>query len=125
MPYKDPYKNTEDYQKTEMVCTARERAKKKNLETNIDTAYIKRIWPKDNKCPALGTKFKRGKKDTGPVDTSPSLDRIIPERGYVKGNVQIISNLANKIKNNATPDQVLSVGNYLKKILENNNEETV
>jgi hypothetical protein len=36
------------------------------------------------------------------------LDKIIPELGYVKGNVRIISTLANTMKSNATKDQLLT-----------------
>ena len=40
-------------------------------------------------------------------DTSPTLDKIIPERGYVKGNVQVISHKANSMKRNASLDELL------------------
>ena len=36
------------------------------------------------------------------------MDKIIPELGYVKGNVRIISTLANTMKSNATKDQLLT-----------------
>ena len=39
---------------------AKQRAKKKGLEYNLDEEYIKEIWPTNNKCPILGIKFKRG-----------------------------------------------------------------
>jgi hypothetical protein len=90
-----------------------------NLPSNIDSTYIKNIWPSDNKCPALGIEFKKGRGK--PIDSSPSLDRILPELGYIKGNVQIISMLANQIMSNATPDQVIQVGEYFKKITEEKN----
>jgi len=94
--------------------SAREKAKKLGLDYNIDPEYIKNIWPKDNKCPALGIYLKKGKN--GGSNHSPSLDRIIPELGYIKGNVQIVCNLANKIMSNATPDQIIMVGEYFKNI---------
>ena len=47
---------------------------------------------------------------------SPSIDKIIAEQGYVKGNVQWISHIANMIKTNATPDQIIQVGMYLKRM---------
>jgi hypothetical protein len=37
-----------------------------------------------------------------PTDNSPSLDKIIPSLGYVRGNVQVISQRANSIKRDAT-----------------------
>lgn len=56
-------------------------------------------------CPLLGIKltFVVGE---GRLDSTMSLDRIIPELGYVKGNVRILSDLANRMKNSATPEQL-------------------
>lgn len=46
-------------------------------------------------CPVLGIPLEIG----GPRSpNSPSLDRIIPSRGYVSGNVRVISDLANRFK---------------------------
>ena len=36
---------------------------------------------------------------------SPSLDRIVPELGYVKGNIRVISNRANHLKSDATLEE--------------------
>lgn len=41
------------------------------------------------------------------TDSSPSLDKIIPELGYVVGNIQVISKLANNMKTNASVDQLV------------------
>lgn len=48
------------------------------------------------------------------TDNSPNLDRIVPKLGYVKGNVHVISFLANRIKSNATPEQLMKVALYFK-----------
>jgi len=52
-------------------------------------------------CPVLGIKLRPNNK-AGPLDTSPSLDRIIPALGYTKTNVRIISNRANRLRSDAT-----------------------
>jgi len=53
-------------------------------------------------CPYLQVPFI-------PLDSrlSYSLDRIDSTQGYVKGNVQVISRLANKMKNDATKEELL------------------
>ena len=109
---------------TWMTSGAKKRAENKNIPFNINKEYVKKIWPKDNKCPALNIEFNRGVKKT--IDSSPSLDRIVPELGYIKGNVQIISMLANRIMTSATPEQVMSVAKYYEKITEGvDNEEKI
>jgi hypothetical protein len=50
-------------------------------------------------------RFNRGKGSGGKAD-SISIDRIDNERGYVRGNVQIVSHLANGMKSTATVDQL-------------------
>jgi hypothetical protein len=97
-----------------MCCTSKVRAKQKNLPFNLSTEYLKEIWPEDNKCPALGITMKKG--DFCVTDHSPTLDRIIPELGYTKGNVQVVSALANRIMSDATVDQVMAVAKHYEKI---------
>lgn len=55
-------------------------------------------------CPILGLKLEYGLDRI--EDYSPSLDRIIPELGYVRGNIQVLSNLANRMKSNASAEQL-------------------
>jgi len=40
------------------------------------------------------------------MDNSPSLDKLIPELGYVKGNITVMSVRANRIKNDATRQEI-------------------
>lgn len=40
------------------------------------------------------------------LNPKPSLDKIIPKLGYVKGNVWVVSNKANRIKSNATIEEL-------------------
>jgi hypothetical protein len=62
--------------------------------------------PIPSNCPVLGIPLKHNLGAHGAAPTSPSLDRIVPERGYVPGNVQWISYKANVMKHNATPDEL-------------------
>lgn len=91
-----------------MFNTAKRRAKDKGVDFNLDISDI--VIP--SVCPVLGIPLaaKRGCVDPA----SPSLDRIIPSKGYVKGNVQVISHRANSIKSNATIEEVEMVLNYMK-----------
>jgi hypothetical protein len=41
-------------------------------------------------------------------DFSPSIDRIDSTKGYIKDNIQVLSFLGNRMKNSATPDQLLT-----------------
>lgn len=61
-------------------------------------------------CPVFGTKFI-----VGDYNLTASVDRITPSLGYVKGNIRIISNKANRIRNNVTSDDLITVANWLKK----------
>ena len=53
-------------------------------------------------CPYMKTSFIMGDKQF-----AASLDRIDSCKGYVKGNIQVISYLANRMKSNATIEQLI------------------
>ena len=80
-----------------------DRAKYRNkFEMDITHKDIYDIWPIDNKCPIMQIEFICGE----PRKNSPSLDRIDPTKGYVPDNIQIISALANRMKQDATPEEL-------------------
>lgn len=54
-------------------------------------------------CPVLGIPIVLGQRRS---DNSPSLDRLMPERGYVPGNVRVISDKANRLKGDRTLSQL-------------------
>ena len=60
-------------------------------------------------------KFGGGDKNDA-KDNSPSLDRIDPNIGYVKGNVHWISNRVNRMKSDQTLEMVIKLGNWAEKI---------
>lgn len=65
-------------------------------------AYIKSIAP--DRCPVFGKRFTE--RGSGLDRWSPSVDKIDPKRGYVKGNIQVISVLANCMKRDATRSEL-------------------
>lgn len=86
----------------------KKRAKKRGIPFEIEVSDI--IIPKV--CPILGIELSFG---IGSVhDASPSLDRIIPEKGYVKGNCFIISSKANRMKQENTLETLEKIVAYIK-----------
>ena len=91
-----------------MYTAAKYRAEQRGIEFNLDIEDI--IIP--DKCPILECEFVYGTSDN--YDYSPSLDRIDNSKGYIKGNVQVISTKANKMKNSATFEELK---NFCKNVL--------
>jgi len=84
-----------------MLKEAKRRAKKLGVDFNLTVSDI--VFP--THCPVLGIPLSTI-INMANRDTAPSLDRTIPEFGYVKGNVQVISFRANRIKNDATFEEI-------------------
>lgn len=64
-------------------------------------------------CPVLGIKLNFNNSSSN-KDDSPSLDRINPSLGYTKNNIAVISMKANRIKNDATLDELQRVVTWLR-----------
>ena len=47
---------------------------------------------------------------------SPSLDRMDNSKGYVKGNVQVISHKANSMKFSASKDELLKFAEWVMRV---------
>lgn len=101
-----------NFYKRDLLNHIRYRAKKKNIPFDIDVNDIN--IPEF--CPILGYKLKYNTKRGSP--DSPSIDRIIPEKGYTKGNIVVISTRANIIKNNASLFEIEQIYKYFKKVIE-------
>ena len=93
-----------------MWWRAKKRSEKKKIDFSIDLSDIK--IPEF--CPVFGFKFEIS-EGKGPSDKSPSLDRIDSNKGYVKGNVQVISFKANRIKTDCDSKDIEKVLKFLKK----------
>jgi hypothetical protein len=92
-----------------MFRGAKQRSKNKNIPFDIDIDYINSIIP--THCPILKIELINGTDVFH--DNSLSLDRIIPSKGYVKGNVCVISDRANRLKRDATLEELKSLVYYL------------
>jgi hypothetical protein len=97
------------------VSSAKGRAKRAGIPFDIVVTDL--AWP--THCPALGIEldYSLGTKGSGSRSNSPSLDRVIPSLGYVKGNVIVVSQLANAIKTNATVEQIERVAAFYRQFI--------
>ena len=96
---------------------AERRAKQKKVPFDLSAEYLEEIFPKDNLCPVFGLSLEwGGGSDEASRDNSPSLDRIVPELGYVEGNVVWISNRANILKRDATWEELQRVAEWLRSV---------
>jgi hypothetical protein len=94
-----------------LLSAARDRAKQKGLSCTITAEDI--IIPEF--CPVLGLKLDRNARRGKKVNAAPSLDRIDNAKGYIKGNVEVISWRANNLKRDATAEELEAVATYIRK----------
>ncbi len=87
----------------QMLRSAKHRAKRDNLPFDLELSDL--VMP--DVCPILGITLASNAGNGGVAHGSPSLDKVVPELGYVKGNVQIVSNLANLVKSDTSPEQMI------------------
>lgn len=74
-------------------------------------AYVQGIAP--THCPVFGKRFEDGGQGFHPW--SPSIDKRDPRKGYVRGNIQVISMYANAMKRNATPKELRQFAEWVLK----------
>lgn len=101
-----------------MLNRARARAKKYGWEFNIDESDI--VIP--THCPLLGIELFIAEGRKSCKENSASLDRIDPNKGYVKGNILVMSHKANTMKSNATPQEILQLATNLIKYITSEKE---
>lgn len=91
-----------------LVNRAKHRAFEKGLAFDITEEDVEL----PERCPVLKIPITvvrgQGRRQDG-----PSLDRIDPTNGYIKGNVWIISDLANRMKQDATVTQLKAFSEWV------------
>ena len=96
--------------KAKLLKRARYRAKKKGqpFDLELDDITI------SSYCPILGIPLHVNEGLIGGRDNSPTLDRKSNDLGYVKGNVWVISQLANQMKSNASAEHLKAFSKWIK-----------
>ena len=88
-------------------------AKTRGIEFNLDAKYLESIWT--GVCPVLGLALNMPMKDAkgrGSLNTA-HLDRFDPKKGYIKGSVAWVSGRANRIKYDATLEELKSLVSWM------------
>lgn len=87
------------------------RAKTLGVPCDIDASWLRANMP--THCPVLGIELKRRLTRGDNAHTAPTVDRLDPALGYVRGNIHIISRRANNIKSDATVDEIKRVAQWV------------
>lgn len=91
----------------------RTRAKSLGLDFNLTPEYLESIWT--GVCPVLNDTIylsERSRTD----EFVAELDRFIPSKGYIIGNVHFLSRKANRLKNNVTTKELQQLINWMNNI---------
>lgn len=86
---------------------ARGRATRCNIPFDLDISDV--IVP--THCPILGIELIVSKAKRN--ENSPSLDKIDNSKGYVKGNVQVVSWRANRLKGDGSRDEHKKIAKWM------------
>jgi len=95
--------------------TAKYRAKAKNIPFSLQLSDISVPLV----CPILGIPLAISKGVL--KDNSPSIDRVYPDKGYVPGNILIVSFKANRLKNELNPEELVKLGLRFRELWESAN----
>lgn len=94
-----------------LLIDAKKRAKQKNLDFTIDVNNPGIQIPEF--CPVLNIPlFTKRDGTPGGGPNSPSIDRIDNTKGYVPGNIIVVSNRANSLKKDASLNELIQVVNF-------------
>lgn len=98
------------------ACRAKFRQKKANSKREEWTiTFGELVWP--THCPVLGIELDYFSEIR--VENSVSFDRIDSQKGYITGNVKIISWRANRIKNDGTAEEHRKIAEYIQESTKN------
>ena len=104
----------------QLIYNFKKRAKLAGVPFDLEPQDIKnKLNLTNTKCPVLGVNMEISKLGSKNNDLTPSIDRIDPKKGYVKDNIIVVSMRANRIKNDATVDEIRKVADFYENLLIN------
>jgi hypothetical protein len=108
---KERYNNHRTNSWFKLKCTrARSRSQHIRIPFDLTPEYLESIWT--GFCPVTGIELLQDVERTHPQ--LAEIDRMIPELGYVQGNVTFMSTRMNRLKNDATLNELQSLCDWLK-----------
>ena len=105
-------RRNEDYFKS-YCSTKKAECKKKSYDFDLTPEYLQNIWT--GVCPIFGIPIVYGQKGMG-SHNSAHLDRTDSSKGYVVGNVNWISGRANRIKYDATIEELRKIADWMESV---------
>lgn len=95
-----------------LYYAAKGRARRRKIPFTISRSDV--VIPKT--CPILGIPIQHHVGVLG--EDSPSLERLYPSNGYVRGNVVVISHKANRMKGECSPEELIALGEKFRRLHE-------
>jgi hypothetical protein len=127
--YKGDYSHFKGYENNRLdkyssfkyfINKAKSRSKIKNQKTDLTLEYLKQLWDSQKEtCPYTGMQMQLPRttqdEDIKKTPTKASLDRIDPNIGYIKGNVEFVCYCVNVMKNDFAKEQMIDFINQIKR----------
>ena len=102
-----------DHPGYKMWQASKQRAQAKDIPHSLTVEFVCRLYDETVVCPVLKCGIELKSNNGIVASNSPSLDRLIPELGYVENNVNIICHGCNTIKQSATPERLKGVADWV------------
>ena len=86
----------------------RKRSKRRGLTFDLDAQYLEKLWDEcEGICLKTGVQMLKTGRMGDPLIMN--VDRIEPEKGYIKGNVRLVSQWYNRTRSNYSEDFTLEM----------------
>lgn len=102
---------------------AKDRATSQGVEFNLTVDYLRSLWKLQNGRCALSNRNMTFIFNSGRVPTNVSIDRIIPSKGYIMGNIQLVCMACNQIKSDLSEEDMYNFCKDIVEVYENKNNK--